>query len=102
MGDIILTREYDETYSHTDFKIVVNDIEINTIANDSRKVISLKSGEYDVYVKTNRTSRPTVRVSVKNKATIRLTCGSKLRGIKLLFNWLYIFGKNNLYLRETI
>lgn len=102
MGDIILTREYDETYSHTDFKIVVNNIEINTIKNDSRKVINLKSGEYDICVKTNRTSSPTVRVSVKNKGTIRLTCGSKLRGIRLVFNWLYVFGKSNLYLIETI
>jgi len=102
MGDIIFTREYQEIHNLYEYKIFVNNEEINTITNGTRKVISLKPGNYEAFVKVNGSKSPQIQVEIKNKGTIRLSCGSNLSGLKLVFSWLFIFSKNNLYLKETV
>lgn len=102
MGDIIFTREYQEVHNYLDYKIFVDNEEVSKISNGSRKVISLKPGKYMVFVKVNGAKSQNYEVNIEEKKTVRLTCGSKLTGIKLLFSWFFAFSKNNLYLKETL
>jgi len=102
MGDIIFTREYQEIHNLYEYKIFVNNEEINTLANGSRKVVRLKPGEYEVFVKVNGSKSTKRQVEIKDKGTVRLSCGSSLSGLKFVFSWLFIFSKNNLYLKETV
>ena len=102
MGDIIFTREYQEIYNLQDYKIFVNNEEVNTLANGARKIIRLKPGKYEIFVKVNGSKSPEKQVEIKAKGTVRLSCGSNLSGIKLALSWLFIFSKNNLYLKGTV
>jgi len=102
MGDIIFTREYQEIHNLYEYKIFVNNKEINSLANGARKVITLKPGIYEVFVKVNGSKSTQKQVEIKNKGTIRLSCGSSLSGLKVAFSWLFIFSKNNLYLKDTV
>jgi hypothetical protein len=102
MGDIIFTREYQEIHNLYQYKIFVNNEEINTLANGARKVVRLKAGNYEVFVKVNGSKSPERQVKIKEKGTVRLSCGSSLSGLKFVFSWLFIFSKNNIYLNETI
>lgn len=102
MGDIIFTRDYFELHSMNDFKIFVNDKEAATISNGARKVLKLEPGTYRIYVKVNATRSPEKQVEVKEKGTVRLSCGSTLTGIKLVFSWFFAFSKKGLYLKETV
>ena len=102
MGDIIFTREYQELYSLSDYKIYINDKEVNTLKNGSRKVIKLKPGKYNIYIKVMGAKSPTMQVEIEPKQTLRLSCGSKLTGLKYAFSWLFSFSKKNIYLEETI
>ena len=101
MGDIIFTREEQELYSFADYKIFVDGNEVNSLVNGSRKVISLKPGKHDIFVKVLGAKSPTKQVDIKSKETLRLSCGSKLSGFKYAFAWLFLFSKNNIYLEET-
>jgi hypothetical protein len=102
MGDVILTREYQDVQNLSEYKIFINGQEVNSISNGTRKVISLKPGEYDIFVKCMGTKSPTKQVTINNKGTLRLSCGSNITGLKVAFSWLFMFGKNSLYLKETI
>lgn len=102
MGDIIFTREYQEIHNIYEYKIFVNNEEISTISNGARKVVRLKPGNYEVFVKVNGSKSPQKQVEIKDKGTVRLSCGSSLSGLKFVFSWMFIFSKNNLYLQETV
>ncbi|MDS0526173.1 hypothetical protein NNC19_10815 [Clostridium sp. SHJSY1] len=102
MGDIIFTREYQDIQNLSEYKIFINGEEVNSISNGSRKVISLKPGEYDIFIKCMGSKSPTKQVIINKKETLRLSCGSNLTGIKMAFSWLFIFSKNKIYLKETI
>ena len=102
MGDIILTRETQELYSLYDYKIFINNQQVNSIRNGSRKVITLKPGKYDMYVKVLGAKSPNMQIEIESKKTLRLSCGSKLRGLKYAFSWFFLFSKNNIYLEKTV
>ncbi|MBD7912186.1 MULTISPECIES: hypothetical protein [Clostridium] len=102
MGDVIFTREYQNVQSLSDYKIIINEKEVNSISNGSRKVISLKPGEYEIYVKCMGAQSPIKQVRINNNETLRLSCGSNVTGLKVAFSWLFMFGKKSLYLKETI
>lgn len=102
MGDIIFTREYQDVQNLSEYKIFINGEEINSISNGSRKVIRLKPGKYDVFVKCMGIKSPIKQVIINKNETLRLSCGSNMTGIKVAFSWLFMFSKNNLYIRETI
>ena len=101
MGDIIFTREEQELYSSSEYQIFINGEMVNTLKNGARKVITLKPGKYDIYVKVLTAKSPVKQVEIKEKQTLRLSCGSKLSGFKYVFSWLYSFSKNNIYLENT-
>ena len=42
------------------------------------------------------------QVEIKDKETLRLSCGTNLKGLKQMFSWLFMFSKNVIYLKETI
>lgn len=102
MGDLLITRDYNELYSSQDFKIFVDDKEVNTVKNDSRKLLKLDSGQHKIYIQVMGTKSPEKIVNIEPKKIIRLSCGSKLKGLKYVFYWLFTFSKNNIYLKETI
>lgn len=102
MGDILLTRDYNELYSSQDYKIFIDGKEISSIKNDTRKVINLPVGQHEIYVKVIGMKSLSKLVNIEPKKTIRLSCGSNLKGLKYIFHWLFIFGKNNIYLKETV
>ena len=102
MGDIIFTRENQELYSLYDYSIYINDEEVNSIRNGSRKVISLKPGIYYIYVKVLWAKSPIIKVEIESQKTIRLSCGSKLVGLKYIFSLFFLFSRNNIYLDKTV
>lgn len=102
MGDIILTREDQELYRVSEYKVFIDGKEVNTISNNSRKVIRLQAGSHEVFVKVMGAKSPVKQINIKEKETLRLSCGSKLSGLKYVFHWLYSFSKHNIYLEETV
>lgn len=102
MGDIIFTRDYDQVQRLSKYIIFINDKEVATVNNDSRKVISLKPGMYKIYIKCLNVKSAIREVEVKKHETIRLSCGSNIKGIKIVFSWIFMFSKNSIYLKDTI
>ena len=102
MGDILLTRDYHELYSSQDYKIFIDGKEFGNIKNDRRKVINLPVGQHEIYVQLMGSKSSVKLVDIQSNKTIRLSCGSNLKGLKYMFHWLFIFSKNNIYLKETI
>ena len=101
MGDIIFTREDQELYNNLDYEIYINGELNNTIKNGSRKVVTLKAGKYDIFVKVMGAKSPVKQVEIKERQTLRLTCGSSLTGLKYVFSWLFTYSKNNIFLEYT-
>lgn len=101
MGDIIFTREDQELYNNLDYEIYINGELNNKIKNGSRKVVTLKPGKYDIFVKVMGAKSPIKQVEIKEKQTLRLTCGSNLTGLKYVFSWLFTYSKNNIFLEYT-
>jgi len=101
VGDIIFKREYEEADNLAKYNICINNEIVNTIENGSRKVVSLKPGIYDISVSYRRSKVEIKQVEIKKNDTLRLTCGSNLTGLRLLFSWFFAFGKNNIYLKKT-
>lgn len=101
MGDIIFTRDEQELYSSIDYKIFIDGKQVNTIKNGSRKVLKLKEGKYDIFVQVLGAKSPVQHIEVREKRTLRLSCGSKLSGLKYIFSWFFMYSKNNIYLDIT-
>ncbi len=102
MGDIIFTREYEQVNNLAEFKIYVDGKEINSIENGKRKVVRLKAGRHDIFVKCMWTKSHVKQIEIKDKETLRLSCGTNLKGLRQVFSWLFMFSKNSIYLKETI
>lgn len=102
MGEILITRDYHELYSSQEFKIIIDGKEVNNIKNNKRKVISLPVGQHEMYIQVMGTKSLTKIVNIEPKKTLRLSCGSNLKGFKYIFHWLFAFSKNNIYLEETV
>lgn len=102
MGDIIFTREYEQINNLAQFKIFIDGNEINSLENGKRKVVRLKAGKHEVFVKCMWCKSRVKQVEIKSKETLRLSCGTNLKGFKQIFSWLFMFSKNTIYLKETI
>ncbi|WP_294352445.1 hypothetical protein [uncultured Clostridium sp.] len=100
MGDVIFKREYQEINSLAKYNICINGKVVNTIENNSRKVVSLRTGIYDISVTYRNSKAEMKQVEIKKNESLRLACGSNLVGLKLLFSWFFTFGKNNIYLKR--
>ena len=100
MGDVIFKREYQEINSLAKYIICINGKVVNTIENNSRKVVSLRPGIYDISVTYRNSKAEMKQVEIKKNESLRLACGSNLVGLKLLFSWFFTFGKNNIYLKR--
>lgn len=101
MGDIIFTREYEQVNNLAEFKIFIDGKEVNTIDNGKRKVVRLEAGKHEIFVKCMWCRSIAKQVEIRNKETLRLSCGTNLKGLKQIFSWLFMFGKNAIYLNET-
>ena len=102
MGDIIFTREYEQINNLAEFKIFVDGKEVNSIENGKRKVVKLDAGVHEIFVKCMWKKSCIKQVEIKKGKTIRLSCGTNLKGLKQMLSWLFMFSKNVIYLRETI
>lgn len=102
MGDIIFTREYEQINNLAGFKIFVDGKEVNTIENGTRKVVRLKAGKHDVFVKCMWSKSSVKQIEIRDKETIRLSCGTNLKGFKQALSWIFMFSKNSIYLKNTI
>ena len=100
MGDVIFKREYQEINSLAKYNICINGKVVNTIENNSRKVVSLRPGIYNISVTYRNSKAEMKQVEIKKNESLRLACGSNLVGLKLLFSWFFTFGKNNIYLKR--
>ncbi|MGL4771991.1 MAG: hypothetical protein ACRC2K_00350 [Clostridium sp.] len=102
MGDIIFTRPDQDFMKIADYKVYANGHLIAKVRNESRKVVSLKPGKYNIEVNVMGMRSNTYEVDVKAKSTTRLTCESKLTGIKYLFSLFYmVTGKESFKVSET-
>ena len=89
MGDIIFTREYEQVNNLAKFKIYIDGKEINSIENGTRKVVRLSAGKHEVFVKCMWSKSPIKQIEIRDKETIRLSCGINLKGLKQLFSWIF-------------
>lgn len=101
MGDIILTRPGREMFRLLDYGIYVDGKKVNFIRDDTRKVLKLKEGSHEIYIRVLGAKSNILNINIKNKETVRLTCKNNLTGFKYLFSYLYIFSKNLLKLDYT-
>lgn len=103
MGDIIITRQDQVFLKLMDYSIYQDGNLVNKVSNGSRKVLSLKPGKYSIQIKALGMRSNTFEVDLKARQTVRLTCGSKLTGIKYLFSIFLMFTKKErLVLGETV
>lgn len=102
MGDLILTREDQSMFKLTDYKVFIDNKEVSTVSNGRTKVLRLKPGSHEVYVKVMCFKSNVKQVNIKNNGTIRFTCGTKLTGIKYALAIIFIFSRNKIFLEDTI
>lgn len=102
MGDIIFTREYEQINNLAEFKIFIDGKQVNSVENGKRKVVRLETGKHEIFVKCMWCKSTVKQVEIKDKETLRLSCGTNLKGLKQMFSWLFMFSKNVIYLKETI
>lgn len=98
MGDIILARPGGEAFKFLDYGIYVDGKKINVIRDDTRKVLKLKEGQHEIYVKMLGAKSNTLNIKVKKRESVRLSCGMRLTGAKIIFAGFYLFSKKLLKL----
>ena len=101
MGDIIFTREYEQVNNLAEFKRFIDGKQVNSVENGKRKVVRLDVGIHKIFVKCMWTKSCMKQIQIKDGKTIRLSCGTNLKGFKQMFSWLFMFSKNTIYLKET-
>lgn len=101
MGDIILIRPGREMLKLLDYGIYLDGEKVNFIKDDTRKVLNLKEGNHEIYIKALGAKSNVLNINIKNRETVRLTCKINLSGFKYLFSYLYLFSKKLLKLDYT-
>jgi hypothetical protein len=99
---IIISRTSQYTNNLRSYKVFIDSKEVGKIKDGERLTLEVEPGNHSIYLKIDLDKSDEIMFDIKQNETIQFNCGSKIKGIKMLVGWFYLFSKNQwVYLQKS-